>query len=202
MKKARSRRAAAYHEYAHLLIARTLPPAPPWLAEGLAELVSGWRAEGGGLVIGEALPDHLRALREETTLPLTDLLRVDYGSPLYNEGRQRNVFYAQSWALVHLLLLGRDGPPAVALAKLLALTGEGDPAAVLQAWTGEGLAATERRLGEHVRREPLPVWRVDRATAEEESVPVVDVPLAAEDQSGVAEVDRRRQRLRGSVHHV
>ena len=40
-------------------------------------------------------------------LPLQTLLTVDHDSPLYNEGNRRSTFYAQSWALTHLILLGK-----------------------------------------------------------------------------------------------
>ena len=39
-------------------------------------------------------------------LPIEQLIRVDRNSSLYNEGDRRSVFYAQSWALAHMLLLG------------------------------------------------------------------------------------------------
>jgi tetratricopeptide (TPR) repeat protein len=39
-------------------------------------------------------------------VPLADLVKVDHKSPLYNESARSSIFYAESWALVHYLLLG------------------------------------------------------------------------------------------------
>ena len=38
----------------------------------------------------------------------TPVLAVDRDSPLYNERDKAGVFYAESWALLHYLLLGRE----------------------------------------------------------------------------------------------
>jgi tetratricopeptide (TPR) repeat protein len=174
-------RQTAYHEYTHLLLARALPPAPPWLSEGLAEFFSGWRSEEGRLVVGGAQREHLRLLREEPLLPLEELLRVDYGSPLYNEGGQRSALYAQSWALVHFVLLGRGSPPAAALSALGAVARDtGDPVAAVEAMTGEAITLTEQRLREYLERAPLPEWTVERPLVEAETEVAIDVPSRAE----------------------
>lgn len=39
-------------------------------------------------------------------MPLKDLVAVTHDSPDYHEGRRQGIFYAESWALVHYLLLG------------------------------------------------------------------------------------------------
>jgi len=41
-------------------------------------------------------------------IPLADLVKVDHKSPLYNESARSSIFYAESWALVHYLLLGEQ----------------------------------------------------------------------------------------------
>ena len=40
-------------------------------------------------------------------VPLADLLKVDHSSPLYNEGDRASDFYAESWALTHMLFNGQ-----------------------------------------------------------------------------------------------
>src|SRR5262249_37866668 len=52
-------------------------------------------------------PNHVFLLREHF-LPVADLVRVDHQSPLYNESARSSIFYAESWALVHYLLLSHD----------------------------------------------------------------------------------------------
>ena len=45
-------------------------------------------------------------LKNTTLMPLRELKAVDHTSGVYNEGDRRGVFYAESWALMHYLMLG------------------------------------------------------------------------------------------------
>ena len=47
----------------------------------------------------------LHVLRSEPWIPLATLLAVDHSSPYYNEKSHAGMFYAESWALVHMLNL-------------------------------------------------------------------------------------------------
>ena len=49
-----------------------------------------------------------RAAAADHFIPLADLVKVDHKSPLYNESARQSIFYAESWALVHYLLLGEQ----------------------------------------------------------------------------------------------
>ena len=42
-------------------------------------------------------------------LPLRTLFEVDHKSPHYNESKKQSIFYAQSWALMHYLIIGKAG---------------------------------------------------------------------------------------------
>jgi tetratricopeptide (TPR) repeat protein len=42
-------------------------------------------------------------------LPLKTLFAVDHKSPHYNESKKQGIFYAQSWALLHYMLIGKAG---------------------------------------------------------------------------------------------
>jgi hypothetical protein len=97
-----------FHEYAHLVVSNVAMNLPAWLNEGLAEYYSTYELSQGGreALIGRPIESHLRLLSGTSLLPLDQLLAVNHSSPLYNEGERRSVFYAQAWALTHLLLLG------------------------------------------------------------------------------------------------
>ncbi len=100
----------AYHELTHLLISNAMLGLPLWLREGLAEFYGTFELSDDGrrAVLGKAVaPEKIRLLREGL-LPMSELLAADEGSRLYNVGADRGLFYAQSWALVHYLLL--DNP--------------------------------------------------------------------------------------------
>jgi tetratricopeptide (TPR) repeat protein len=99
-----------FHEYVHLLLHNTVRNVPPWFDEGLAEYYRTFDVSDGGrkVLLGKPIPAHLRMLRSEPLLPLQTLVNVDRKSPYYNEGDKTGIFYAQSWALVHYLILGGD----------------------------------------------------------------------------------------------
>ncbi|HEY3885859.1 MAG TPA: DUF1570 domain-containing protein [Vicinamibacterales bacterium] len=100
---------SVFHEYSHLVIDNLAPGMPLWLNEGLAEYFSTFRIERGGraIAIGQTIDDHLQRLAREAWLPLDTLLATTETSPEYNENARRGVFYAESWALTHLLLEGQ-----------------------------------------------------------------------------------------------
>jgi tetratricopeptide (TPR) repeat protein len=100
--------AITYHEYTHLLVRNAIRAVPVWLNEGLAEYYGSYALidHGKAAEIGRALKPHILLLREHY-LPIADLLAVDQSSPMYNEGQRRSVFYAESWALTHYLMIAK-----------------------------------------------------------------------------------------------
>ncbi len=115
-----------YHEYVHLLVDNTSGNVPAWFSEGLAEYYSAFVIEEDRKVhLGELIPYHLLALREGKLYPLRTLFAVDHYSPEYNEGSKRGMFYAQSWALVHYLILANNGQRLPQLGKFLQLVTKG-----------------------------------------------------------------------------
>jgi tetratricopeptide (TPR) repeat protein len=150
-----------FHEYAHVLLNRTLSAQPLWLAEGLAEVFSRWTAGETGVFVGRPAPDHLRRLQREKRLPLARLLELDYTSPLYNEGDDRGIFYAQSWALAHWALLGRGAAgPADLQVFLSAISAGAEPARAFGSAFGASVDAAEDLLAAYVVA-PLPVGRFE-----------------------------------------
>jgi tetratricopeptide (TPR) repeat protein len=111
-----------YHEYVHLLVDNNLGNVPVWFNEGLAEYYRTFDIEEDRKVhLGELIPYHLQTLREDKFLPLRTLFAVDHYSPYYNEGSKRGTFYAESWALVHYLILGNEGKRMPQLSRFLNL---------------------------------------------------------------------------------
>jgi hypothetical protein len=98
----------AVHEYVHLLVKHSGIAVPVWFNEGLAELYSNLKPLGGKIEVGDMIVPHLILLRESKWIDLATLLDVQADSPLYNEKTHAGLFYAESWALVHMLYLGAD----------------------------------------------------------------------------------------------
>ena len=137
-----------FHEYVHLLVGTTLADVPVWFNEGLAEYYSTYQMYGDReATLGRVKEEHVFELRERF-IPLKELLAVDHRSPLYNEGDRRGVFYAESWALVHYLLIGnpqRKGQVGTYLQKYA----DGVPAATA---FREAFGASEAELEKELRR--------------------------------------------------
>jgi tetratricopeptide (TPR) repeat protein len=94
------------HEYLHYILRNNYPSLPLWFNEGMAEVYSSFEATDRAARIGIPIPEHVYWLRRHPLIPPAQLFAMDQGSPDYNEGDRRGVFYAESWALVHYLLVG------------------------------------------------------------------------------------------------
>ncbi|MCY3757373.1 MAG: hypothetical protein OXG96_06580 [Acidobacteria bacterium] len=95
---------AAVHEYVHLLVKHSGAEIPVWLNEGLAELYSTLEPQGKQVTFGKPA----RLLGDRKWLPIRELISVDYDSPHFDESDRTKVFYAQSWALTHMLCLSNQ----------------------------------------------------------------------------------------------
>jgi len=141
-----------YHEYVHVLVDNTSGNVPAWFNEGLAEYYSAFAIEEDRKVhLGELIPYHLQALREGKLYPLRTLFAVDHYSPEYNEGSKKGMFYAESWALVHYLILGNDGKRLPQLGKFLQLVTRG--ATIDEAFTQAfqtDIATLEKELKKYI----------------------------------------------------
>ncbi len=116
----------AIHEYTHLLIKHANFDPPIWLNEGLAELYSTLKPMGKKVSVGTVDANKYYFLKQNKWLPLDTLLAVDRQSPYYNERARTGIFYAESWALTHMLVLAPEYRPH--LDKFLELVGTGLPA--------------------------------------------------------------------------
>jgi tetratricopeptide (TPR) repeat protein len=94
-----------FHEYAHQLLNGNLgAPVDPWFDEGFAEYFSSIEVDGKQARIGKVPQDEYDVLRQQGTMKIADLLKVQHNSAVYNEsGDHRTVFYAQSGMLMHYL---------------------------------------------------------------------------------------------------
>jgi tetratricopeptide (TPR) repeat protein len=141
-----------YHESTHWLTNVSETPIPLWLNEGLAESFSSFTVDGNLSRYGEALPWHVSLLNHEKMMPLKELLNVQNGSLLYNEGQRTSIFYAESWAFVHYLIFsGKPGEHSKFNELVQALRPGSDPDAVFRKVFGVDCAGMDRRLEEYLR---------------------------------------------------
>jgi tetratricopeptide (TPR) repeat protein len=99
---------ALYHEYTHALIHLNFSNIPLWLDEGVAEYLGNASIADKESRIGLIDPGNLYVFQQNKILPIETLLAVDHSSPYYNESNRTSIFYAESWALVHYLMLSPE----------------------------------------------------------------------------------------------
>ncbi len=115
------------HEYAHLALERSGGASyPAWLSEGLAEFFSTMVPSRDRVVLGRAPEGRLRTIQSEAMLSVSRLLGVSRDSPEYTSDHA-GTFYAESWALTHMLVAGERYQPKVD--QFLALVARGTPVA-------------------------------------------------------------------------
>jgi tetratricopeptide (TPR) repeat protein len=95
-----------YHEYFHSLTTPYYPNLPVWVSEGLAEFYGNTQIGDSEVGMGRPDPDLIAELKQGGLMPLDVLFKVDHNSPYYNEQNKISVFYAESWALTHYLMVG------------------------------------------------------------------------------------------------
>ena len=142
--------ATIYHEYFHLLVTVNFGEIPLWLNEGLASFWATTEIWAKDVLIGGADRDYVNILRREPLVPLSVLFAVDHESPYYNDADKASIFYAQSWAFIHYLLLGNSLGPEKLSRYLTLLRENREPeSAWKQAFPNVG--ALEKLLTDYVR---------------------------------------------------
>jgi tetratricopeptide (TPR) repeat protein len=143
-----------FHEFTHLLVDNTFKNSPLWFNEGLAEYYSTFRiSDDQKFEIGIQPGNHLFFLRRNEMLPLRTLFAVDHKSSYYNERWKKSVFYAQSWALMHYLIIGKQGSEKK-LANFLNMIANNVPVETAFPKAFETtFEAMEKELHEYVRKD-------------------------------------------------
>ena len=147
-----SESSVAIHEYVHLLVRHSGLQLPLWMNEGLADLYSSMRQVGGQFVVGYADPGRVAILREEKWVPLEQVLAAGHDSRHYTEKERAGKFYAESWALTHMLNFSQEYRPKVT--ELLQLLDAGTPSVTaLETVYGVPIEKLQRELRSYVRQD-------------------------------------------------
>ena len=171
-----------FHEYVHLLTSNKPYPWPVWVKEGLAEFYSTFQVRGRQLNLGAPIPRHAETLRQARMYSVENLFSVGHDSPEYNETRKRGVFYAQSWALVHYLMLHEKARLRPRFVRFVQLLWRGlEPIEAFQQAIEMPFKALENELQKYVRQRSLyaQVVRLEVVPAAEQ----IDVDELNESQS-------------------
>ena len=104
-------------------------------------------------MLGAPISNYIHLLRGQQLLPLTTLFTIGHDSPHYNEQAKSGIFYAQSWALVHYLMMGDGGRRQQQFKRFLNLAFAGDSTGkAVQDAFGVSLEALEKDSQEYIRR--------------------------------------------------
>lgn len=126
-----------FHEYTHLALHHTTGPLPRWLEEGLAEYYSTVEVSGSRIRAGSPIPEHLANLAMHQWMSAVELSQV--GRAGRGHETAPLLFYAQSWALVHMLRTHQSWRGA--FPQLLTALASGEPQGqAFQRLYGRGLS--------------------------------------------------------------
>lgn len=162
------------HEYVHYLLRSQSALAPPlWFEEGAAEFLSTVALRDDRMELGRFRADHLKALGDQTWIPLQSILDAKDLED-WPQGRRAR-FHAEAWLFVHYLNFGLEGEAGRAgLAALLQRSAEAVPVAeaVREAF-GTGVDELDKSVRSYSQHE-----RFDSAVVRgTESAPVELRPL-------------------------
>lgn len=146
----------AFHEYVHLVLNHTTGPLPAWLEEGLAEFHSTLESTEGKVRLGRPIGNHLRILSIRPWLAGGEIARVTKQSPHFDEASRAGIFYAQSWAMVHMLRLHEQYRGAFPAFLSAVASGESQVAALQRAF-GKSFPDLIVDLKAYLDRTALPV---------------------------------------------
>ena len=146
-----------YHEYTHSLLNANFRWLPLWLNEGLAEFFGNTEFESNKIYIGAP---NIRAeyTRGRPLLQLEKLLDVVPASPEYRDEDKVQLFYSESWGLVHFLLVPSSTDRGQRLKQYLTLVDRGiDARQAFREAIGD-LRETEDQLKRYLDRSALDVF--------------------------------------------
>lgn len=141
--------ATAVHEYGHVVLRQTGWVLPLWYEEGWAEYHATITTNGVRIIVGRASSPRLEQARA-VPVNLPALVNVTRRSPEYLDPGRARVFYAQAWALVHLIRQAEDYRPQ-ADKFVAALTSHGSAEKALRDVYRRDLATVSRDLTAHLR---------------------------------------------------
>jgi hypothetical protein len=187
----------AAHEYTHLIVEHLNLKLPVWLNEGLADIYSSLEPRGDRAMVGRALPDRMATLLSQRWMDSNVLLRAGPNSPYYNENEKMTIFYAQSWALAHMLLLG-EGYAAQFPKFLTAVSAGTAGSEAFRSVYGKSVEQVDRDLRSYVRRATLRAMVFDVKLERSSLEPQMETPSQLQIGLTLAVYRNRSDTWRGS----
>lgn len=126
---------------------------PLWLEEGVAEVYSTFSMSRDGTgSFGNAIPRHLKLLRQDKSWSMERLVGTTRDSIAYNEGSRASTFYAGSWLAAHYLLFGQGSAGRASIPRYLELRQRfGDTPETFERAFGVNYAGFQAQLANYLK---------------------------------------------------
>ena len=113
------------HEYVHLLTSVNVGRLPTWVDEGIADFYGQSDLSRDRVKFGRPIVRYAALVRERGMIPYSRLFVLTENSPEYRSDSAAAMVYAESWAIVHYLLLGDNGVHSRQLGEYISLLQRG-----------------------------------------------------------------------------
>ena len=175
------------HEYMHLIMRHSGVNLPLWLNEGWADVYSTLRNRGSGAVVGEPIPGRVQKLQNDPWIGIGTLTSMTHESRGYSEKDRAGIFYAESWALTHMLYLSPEYRSN--FDKMLRAFGEGKSTdEAFQAAFGKDQSQVFDELRGYLRRSPFLSGVIDAKLEKSAENPAVAPATPYESALALAEL--------------
>ena len=141
-------RRTIFHESVHWLMSSDRSPQPRWFSEGIAELFSTFSPHFDKVDWGHPIEYHVLLLRQYGLMPMKDFLAQD--SSFFDRDDHTGRYYAQSWALVHYLLVSGHPERREKLMRYISTFRTKSSDDAFQAAFGGDYAALQRELKDYI----------------------------------------------------
>jgi Flp pilus assembly protein TadD len=139
------------HEFVHFLLHQSPVPLPRWFEEGTAELYSNTQINSKRVRIGKDIDSHTNLLLARPWLTAKQLAAERPEATTPDQEQAESMFYAESWALVHMLNLSagyRDHLPQY----IMFLANGTDPPEAFRMAFGRDFAAGVAELPSYLKK--------------------------------------------------
>jgi len=141
-----------YEEYVYSVLRLNYSAMPLWLRTGIAMYYGNTIVDGNYTDVGRPTQAEVVTLQRSQLIPLTDLMAADQRSPFYNERDQSQIFFVESWVLVHYLTLDPQAAKQDYLTKYMkAFEGSDDGLEAAQQTFGD-LNQLQSKIYDYARR--------------------------------------------------
>lgn len=162
-----------YHEYVHMVMRLSFRSLPLWISEGFADFFGQATLSDSESGIGRPSQDQIDTLQQKQLIPFDILMAADHDSPYYRRQDKTRLFYAQSWALTHYLMLADKRSHVKQLIAYLDLIFANVPQAEAASRAFGDLKVLQRNLEEYIRSMGFYYYRVaTKLKAQDDQYPV------------------------------